>query len=464
MTRFITAAIVGSLLAVPSACVTKYDATAPESALAGELTAMTSPDAWVFGSASDAAVADDWASVILDPALLVLIDEALANSPSLRATEESLARSSAFLKQAQSSLYPSLDASISANGASPLEDFEFNESYSGSLSTSWEVDLWGSIDANIAAARFDLVGAEAFYANARQSLISAVAQSYIATIEAKLQRDLTAATLDALLETLRIVQVRRDSGFSSERELVLAKSDVASARDSLEVAEASVRIATRGLELLLGRYPNATLEIPTLFPAIADDVESGLPASLLHRRPDILVAEYDVRAAFADEHVTREGPSLVLSGGLSTSAARFEDLFDPAELALSIGARLAENLFDGGFDDARIAAAEATTRQTLANYGNTVLGAYGDVEDRLDALSVADARSVHVLDAAEAAKETLRLAEIQYREGAVDLLDVLTFRQRSFQADRSYISIQRAQLDARLSLFLALGGAPDLSN
>ena len=98
-------------------------------------------------------------------------------------------------------------------------------------------------------------------------------------------------------------------------------------------------------------------------------------------------------------------------------------------------------------------------RIALANYGAAVLDAYADVEGRLDDVQTLRNRAGYVETAAENARETLRLAEIQYREGAIDLLDVLTFRQRSFQADRTLLSLRRAQIESRITLYLALGGA-----
>ena len=152
-------------------------------------------------------------------------------------------------------------------------------------------------------------------------------------------------------------------------------------------------------------------------------------------------------------------PSLSLSGGISSATTEIGDVLDPAALALSLGLRLADTLFDGGLTDARIEAAEASGQIALANYGSAVLDAYADVEGRLDDVETLRNRSAFVETAAANARETLQLAEIQYKEGAIDLLDVLTFRQRSFQADRTLLSLRRSEIESRITLYLALGGA-----
>jgi len=242
---------------------------------------------------------------------------------------------------------------------------------------------------------------------------------------------------------------------------VLAESDVAGAEDNLEVARANTRATVRALQVLLGRYPTGTFDIPATFPHLSDVIAAGQPAQILRRRPDVLSAEYNVRAAFAGKYATRAGtwPALNLSADISSAVANLGDLFDPADMALSLGGRLADTWFDGGLSRARIDAAGFSAEQALRSYGQTVLDAFADVEGRLDDLSVIDRRRVLVGQETAAARETLRLAEIQYKEGAVDLIDVLNFRQRSFQSARTLLAVERQQLNARIALYLALGGA-----
>ena len=133
-------------------------------------------------------------------------------------------------------------------------------------------------------------------------------------------------------------------------------------------------------------------------------------------------------------------------------------MLDPISIFYSLGSRLADVLFDGGLTQARIDVASASQRQALADYGQTALDAYFDVETALNDIRTLSERAPHVSRNAETARETLRLSEIQYKEGAVDLLDVLTFRQRSFQADSVEITLRGQIIDARIALYLALGG------
>lgn len=449
------------LAAVLPSCTSNRSQSAAAPMITQETATLNAPERWAFGPETDGEVAASWSEIIKDEALLALMDEALAANPSLRASAESVRRSEAFLRQSRAGLLPSLGANAGASGSSPFEDADLSESYSLGVSASWEADLWGAIRSDILASEYDLVSTEAVFRASREAVAAGVARAYVVAIDAGNAVTLSRATLTAQEETLRIVNVRYDLGAADRREQVLAESDIASARDSLELALSAQRSAVRALEVLLGRYPAGTLAIPDTLPAVTDVVIAGQPADLLRRRPDIVAAESSVRSAFASTAIARTGrwPSLSLSGGISSASEDLGDLIDPASLALSLGIRLAGTLFDGGLTTARIDAAESNGRIALANYGAAVLDAYADVEGRLDDVQTLRNRASYVETAAENARETLRLAEIQYREGAIDLLDVLTFRQRSFQADRTLLSLRRAQIESRITLYLALGGA-----
>jgi len=432
-----------------------------EASVSQEAAAINAPASWVFGPQTDAQIAADWSAVLSDPRLEELIAQALVNNPSLRASAENIARAEALLNQSRSSLLPSVNADFAPRLGGALEGRDLSDSYSGGLSASWEADLWGGINAGILASGYDLESTRAAFESARQALIAAVSRAYNLAIEADLQIGLTEQTLRAQEETFRIVNIRYDLGAASRRELVLAESDVASARDNLVVAKSAKTDAIQALQILLGDYPSGELAIAADFPTFAQRLGAGTPEEMLRRRPDILAAEFDVLSAFQSTRAVKSDswPSLSLSGSIDTGALNPIDLLNPTAIAYSLGARLADVLFDGGLSDARIEAASASQRQALATYGRAALDAYFDIESALNTINILDQRRIFVAQSAEAARETLALADIQYKEGAIDLLDVLTFRQRSFQADRTQIALDRQIIEARIALYLALGGA-----
>ncbi|MFC7290414.1 TolC family protein [Hirschia litorea] len=460
MTKFSTKALLSVSILAISGCATSANTAISTQQIQSELNLLNAPANWAFGPQINAEIADNWASIIDDLELKELIQEALENNHSLKVSAENIARSQALLKQSGASRLPTLSSTLSSTGRTALDDINLGETYSAGLNASWEIDLWGQIRDNITSAEYDLEGVKSVYNSAKQSLTASVIRAYTNLVEAKNRRDLSKATLDAQLETLRIVNVRFEFGNANHREQVLAQSDVANAQDNLAVAEADVRTAVRALEVLLGRYPDATLQISDNFPKVSTSIAAGQPADLLRRRPDVLSAEYNVRAAFANESstVSSKWPTLRINSDLASSVDNLGDILNPADLALSIGARLADTLFDGGLTNARIEAAQATSRQAVRSYGQVVLDAFADVENALDTIKLLDERYEYVLKASEASRETLRLAEIQYKAGDFELLDVLTFRQRSFQSDQALLSVKRQLIDARIALYLALGG------
>lgn len=461
--RHVPAMLAGSLIAGLSACSSLPTEETAAPALQNEIAAIDAPDRWAFGAGFDQQIADDWADLIEDDQLQQLIEEALERNPSLRASAENLNRARAVVAQSKAGLLPTITGSLGASGGGDVDGDNFDDRYSSSLSASWEADLWGAIRSGILSDQYDLQSTAAIYKSTRQSLIANVARAYISLVEAKKQLQLSTETLAAQTETLRVVQTRYDLGAASRVEVVLAESDVAGAQDNVVAATALRTSNAISLQTLLNRYPDGNIEVSDAFPSIPENMGIGAQIELLSRRPDILAAEYDVLSAFSATRVleARRWPELSLSAGVTAGASNPASLFDPASLSYSIGASLANSLFDGGLTKARLDAANATQRQALALYGQTVLSGYQEVEVFLQNLKALRQRQTYTETRAKAARETLDLAEIQYRAGDIDLLDVLTFRQRSFQADSALLRIQQQLLETRIALYLALGGSAE---
>jgi len=443
-----------------SACATISESEIKRS-IFDETSRIEAPENWSQPSLSQADIANDWSEILTDDVLFGLIDEALNDNPSLQSVFESIKQSEALLKQARSAQGLNLGAIIRPSTSSPFKGGSITDFYSANLTASWEADLWNRISAGVQGAEYEVDSARQFYYGAKQSLIAQVARAYVFAIESKRQTILTRNSLKAQEETLRIVKIRYDAKTVSKREYVLAESDVYISRDNLEISLATETASIQALQILLGRYPDGKYNVPDKFPEISDVVAVGRPASLLRRRPDVIRSELLVYSAFSGEEVAKRSrwPSLSLSANTGSSVGNISDVLNPLDLALSLGATLADTLFDGGLSKGQIEAASAFKRGALKTYGQTVLDAFGDVEANLNNLNLIDVRYTNATKAAEAARETLRLAEIQYREGTLDLIDVITFRQRSLQTDQTLLSLERQKIEARIALFLALGGA-----
>jgi NodT family efflux transporter outer membrane factor (OMF) lipoprotein len=330
-----------------------------------------------------------------------------------------------------------------------------------SLQASWEVDIWGRLRAGRQAAVVSAEAAEADLRYAQHSLAAAVADAYFVAIEAGLQANVTRETFEALTETNRIVTVQYENGFASSEELALSKSDLATAQASLAAAEGSQRDALRALELLLGRYPAADVQVRESLPGVPPAPPAGVPSEILERRPDLIAAERRVAAAFnsLDQARAAQLPRISLTAGAGASSDQLSSLLDPGNVAWSLGTNLLAPIFDGGALAAQVEAATAEQQGAIAAYGQAALNAFKEVETSLDQNVVLSERQASLSVAAAQASEALRVFQLRHQEGDIQLLDVLTVQRRVFSAESSLLSVERGRLEQWVNLNLALGGS-----
>ena len=421
------------------------------------------PEQW--GTKSDAGVVQvGWIEIFNDPALTRLVTEAQANNRDLTAAAASVDRAWALARQAGAVLSP--DISLAATGGrsgSSDSSSPTTTKLSLGLQVSWEADLWGRLRAGQRGAVASAQAVEADYRFAQYSLAAATAKAYFTSIEAKFQADIARETVEILEETQRIVNVKHDNGMASAQDVSLTRSDLASARERLTTVEGSYRDALRALEVLLGRYPSAELDVRDYLPAVPPPPPAGIPSELLERRPDIVAAERRVAAAFnatAQAQAARL-PTVGLTGNLGGASSSLSDLLDPANVAWSAGANLLAPIFDGGRRREAVEIATAEQEQALAAYGQAALNAFSELESNLDQGTVIAQREVDLEVAAREAEKAFRIASLRYEEGEEDLLSVLTIQQRVISAKSALSSVERLLLEQRINLNLALGGSWD---
>jgi NodT family efflux transporter outer membrane factor (OMF) lipoprotein len=401
-----------------------------------------------------------WLEQLNDPYLTSLVLEAQQNNRSLQAMSASVDGARALANQAASSLSPQLNA-VAGNTAGGAVEGSGSNNFNASLQASWEADLWGRIRSGNLAAQESLAAAEAEYTFAQYSLAANVARAYFVAIEANKQLDIAQKSVDTVVETNRIVQVQYDNGLADQQNISLAKADLASAQDSLISSRAGQRDATRALELLLGRYPSAELGVNQALPLLPDALPAGIPSQLLERRPDLIAAERQVAAAFNQVDVAKAAklPSLSLSSSLGGTSSSLADVLNPTNLAWQAIGSLAAPIFAGGRLDAQIDAATADQEAAVASYAQTALNAFADVETVLDQGTVLRERKAALTTVLEESEKALKVANLQFNEGEISLLDVLTIQQRVFSARSNLLSVDRALLSQFVDLGLTLGGS-----
>jgi NodT family efflux transporter outer membrane factor (OMF) lipoprotein len=329
------------------------------------------------------------------------------------------------------------------------------------IDISYEVDLWGRVRNSVASAEAKEQASAGDLASLDVSTHAELASDYFTLRGDDAQQSILDQTVEAYQKAYALTVRRHDGGAAAE-------SDVDQAQDQLETAKtqaADVRLRRAQLEhaiaILIG-VPPAEFSLPSnpLLMATPPAVSAGLPATLLERRPDIAAAERRVFSANADIGVARAAffPSLTLSamGGFE-SALPSQWLTAPSRI-WSLGPALNLPIFDGGQRNGVTDQAIAAFDEAAANYRQTVLDAYRDVEDNLIALRQLASESESQAGAVTASGRALHQAELRYTGGLVTYLEVAQQRNNALQAQLSAADIATRRMTASIALVKALGG------
>lgn len=408
----------------------------------------------------DEKIETTWLQTLNAPRLTQLVLEAQQNNRDLQQLASQVQISRALLKRSDSFLLPSVSAAAGADIGGRV-DGSSDTALSLGLEASWELDLWGRLRSATVADAQNVAANEADYLFAQYSLAASVAKAYFAAIEANELYTIARSTLETLQETHRIVSVQVENGIGDQGDLSLVSTDLANAQNSLYLSEAAQRSTRRPLQILLGRYPDAELSLDTLLPPVPPLPEVSLPSELLERRPDLIAAERRIAASFNRIDVAKAAklPSLSLNGSIGGASDSLSEILDPSNLVWQAAANLLAPLFLGGRLDAQVDLRTAQQEAAVASYAQAALNAFSEVESALDISAVIEKRLVALNLALQESKRALSIAEVQYEEGEIGLLDVLIIQQRVFAAQRNLAAVQREGLVNYIDLNLALGGS-----
>ena len=442
-----------------SACASITSREEAGVAARGELPQL--PETWTTAQEAVGDVKVGWIASFHDPVLTALVEEAQENNKNLQIAAANVERSLALAKQAGVALKPNVSLVAGASESGRIDPGGSSSSFNAGLQLNWELDIWGRIRSGQQAAATSAEAAEAEYLFSQYSLAANVARAYFLAIEAGLQEQVAQGTVDALEETTRIVNVQYENGLASAQDLALSKSDLATAHDTLTATSGAKRDAVRALEILLGRYPGAELDVRDSLPEAPTSPPPGVPSEILERRPDLIAAERNVAAAFnsLDSAKAAKLPAISLTSNVGGASGSLSNLLDPANVAWTVAGNLVAPLFDGGARQSQVEISTADQKQAIAAYGQAALNAFGEVESNLDQGAVLDKRLAALNEAADEANEAYRVARLRYDEGETDLIDVLSIQRRVFAAESNLTSVRRALLEQRVNLNLALGGS-----
>ncbi len=437
------------------------------------------PPSWPAGDAylkqSEAALPSySYRDVFADPRLRTVLDQALANNQDVALAIANIQASRAQYRIQRAELFPQLDATGSyrrAKGATVQggttvgSGSGVRDTFSTQLSvTGWELDIFGRIASLTGAARDRYLASEAAARATRLTLVSDVAEAWIAYGLDSSLLQIAQRTADAARESTRLTQRRLDGG-------VAPRSDLRQAQIVLETAQADVASQTtqvaqdlNALQLLAGGPID-----PANLPATVEDagaqlreVPAGLNSEILLRRPDVIEAEYQLRASNAEIGAARAAlfPQISLTGLLGFASSALGSLFDSGNFIWQGGGNASYSIFRAGAGRATIAQSEAQRDAALATYRKAIQSAFADVSDTLARRGTIDEQLRATRAGREASADNLNLAQLRYRGGVDSYLQELTARQSLYNAERTLANTQRERASNLVALYRSLGGDP----
>jgi NodT family efflux transporter outer membrane factor (OMF) lipoprotein len=461
-----------SLAALAGGCnfAPKYTQPAVETPAAFKENAAT--NLWQAAEPADAVVRSNWWTMFNNAELNVLEDEVAISNQNIAAAVASLLEAKAVVRETEAQLWPTLVANpdvtrsrssanlgVQAGSSTPSRNLTAT-TYSLPLDASWQPDLWGRIRDTVKANAAEAQATAADLENTKLAAQGELAADYFQLRGQDALEKLFADTVTAYRKSYDLEKVLYKTGIASDQ-------DVSQAETQLEAAEAqqtNLQILRAQLEhaiaMLTGRPP-AAVAIPTVaLDATPPAIPAGVPSQLLQRRPDVAAAERRVAEANAQIGVARAAyfPNITLSasGGFESSVA--STLLDWPSRFWSIGAGASETIFDAGARGATVTQYRAAYDNAVAQYRQTVLTAFQQVEDNLTSLRVYDQEIQQQEIAVKSATRYLNLAQDRYRLGIDSYLNVITAQTTLLANRQTLTTLYTEQMTAAVQLIEALGG------
>jgi NodT family efflux transporter outer membrane factor (OMF) lipoprotein len=451
--------------AVPAAPAWKENAVPPPNPPNGT---------WKQAEPSDAALRGAWWELYNDAQLNALEAKVAVSNQTLKAATEQYFAAREQVQIARSQFYPTLSVGPTAgrtrvsnnqpNTAPGVTKYQYNE-YTLTGQAQWQPDFWGQVRRSVEQARASAQASAAQLANVELSIRAELATDYFQMRGLDTQEQLLDNTVQSYQEYLQLTQVRFKGGVATE-------ADVAEAQTQLETTQAQdidVGVARAQFEhaiaTLIG-VSASTFSLPTMpLGQQLPQIPVGMPSQLLERRPDIAAAERQTDAANAQIGIAIAAyyPNISLSGSGGFASGQPGTLIQgPSEL-WSLGGSAIELLFDAGRRHAITQQARDNYEQQVANYRQSVLTAFQEVEDNLAALRILDQESGVQAAAVASAQRSLQISTSRYKGGVTTYLEVLTAQTVQLTNERTQADIATRQYTSSVQLILALGGGWDTS-
>ncbi|MDD1139584.1 efflux transporter outer membrane subunit [Pseudomonas sp. TNT2022 ID233] len=457
-------------VAMLSACAVGPDYQRPQTA---EIAQYKEAEGWRQANPSDSLARGAWWELYGDRQLNELIEKLNSSNQTVAQSEAQYRQAQALVRSARGAFYPSVDLSAgktrssqgtgSSSSSLSSSSSGIRDTYNAQLGVSWEADVWGKLRRGLEANEASAQASYADLAAMRLSQQSELVQNYLQLRVIDQQKRLLESTVAAYERSLKMTMNQYNAGVSGRDAVAQAQTQLKSTQGDLVDLIWQRAQFENAIAVLTGQPPAEfniaeTQDIPKL-----PQIPLSLPSQLLERRPDIASAERSVIAANANIGVAKAAYypdfSLSLSGGYSSSTS--QNLISLPNRFWSVGPKMTLPLFDGGIRSAEVDRTEAVYDQTVAKYRQTVLDGFREVENYLVQLKVYEDEAAVRQEALDAARDSLRLTENQYKAGVIAYLDVVVVQATALSNERTVLNILQSRLIASVQLIAALGGGWD---
>ena len=460
-------ALAGASLILLSACTVGPAYEKPNVTAAALPATYKALDGWKVATPGDLIDRGDWWTLLGDPQLDALIARVNVSNQTIAAAEAGYRQARALVREQRASLFPTIDLSGSATrsggsgSTSGAGGSSSGQRYQAGIGASWEPDLWGRIRQGINGAKASEQASAADLAGARLSMQGELAVNYLGLRQADAEIALVTKTVEGYQRSLQITQNRYAAAIAPKSDVLQATTQLAGAQADLESLRQTRATYENAIATLVGEPASGfRLAADPAWSARVPEIPAGVPSTLLERRPDIAAAERRVAAANADIGVVRAAffPTLGLSANGAASGSSLGELFKASANTWSLGLTAAQTLFDAGARKARVEQARASYDAAVADYRQTALAAFEDVENQLTAAQVLERRHALLKTSSDAADQTEQMMLNQYKAGQVAYTDVVTAQASALSARRALLTAAVARQTTAVALIQALGG------
>jgi NodT family efflux transporter outer membrane factor (OMF) lipoprotein len=456
-------AAIGALLLVSNACMVGPRYQRPTVATPPAFREAL-PDGWKNAQPNDGEPRGKWWEIYKDPQLNALEEQVSISNQNVLSAEAQFREAKAAVQVARAGLFPTVGTAPAATVAGTANAGS-KRLFTIPLDVAYQADVWGGIRRGVKANSAIAQASAAQLESARLLYQSELAADYFQIQGLDASQRLLTDTVKSYEQYVTLTQDRFEGGVASQGDVALAQTQLETARAQLVDLGVQRAQFEHAIAVLTGKPPSELTIPPAAAQAVPPVSAVGLPSALLERRPDIAAEERQVAASNEEIGIAKAAlyPSVTLSASAGSQSTSILDLLTWPSRFWSVGPQLAQTLFDAGRRRAQVKVTEAAYDATVANYRQTVLSAFEQVEDDLAELRILSNEAGITDQAVQAAQRSLEISTAQYRGGLANYLQVITAQTSALQNQRSAVEILTRRMIASVSLVQALGGGWDVS-